>query len=278
MKISLGFSTCPNDTFIFDAMVHHKIDTEGFDFDLLMTDIEELNHKAFSAQIDVTKLSYHAYAYVFENFQLLDCGSALGFKNGPLLISKNKLSTDDIENLAVAIPGKYTTANLLFGIQFPKVKTTKEMLFSEIEDAILKGVVDAGVIIHENRFTYEKKGLSKVIDLGEVWEQQTGYAIPLGGIVIRRDFDQETKLKIERVLRRSIEFAFANPTESSLFVKKYARELDDEVIQKHIALYVNDFSVSLGTLGKDAIKNLYQQAFQKGIIAKLPRNIFVQNF
>jgi 1,4-dihydroxy-6-naphthoate synthase len=278
MKISLGFSTCPNDTFIFDAMVHHKIDTEGFDFDLLMTDVEELNRRAFSARIDVTKLSYHAYAYVFENYQLLDCGSALGFKNGPLLISKNKFSTDDIENLAVAIPGQYTTANLLFRIQFPKVNNTKEMLFSEIEDAILNGTVDAGVIIHENRFTYEKKGLSKIIDLGEVWEQQTGFAIPLGGIVIRRDFDQEIKLKIERILRRSIEFGFANPTESYLFVKKYAHELDDEVIQKHIALYVNDFSVSLGTLGKDAIKNLYQQAFQKGIITKLPRNIFMQNF
>lgn len=275
MKISLGFSTCPNDTFIFDAMVHHKIDTEGLDFDLLMTDVEELNRKAFSSEIDVTKLSYHAYAYVSENYQLLDSGSALGFKNGPLVVSKKSYSSGEIENLTVAIPGKYTTANLLFGIKFPKVKALKEVIFSEIENSVLNGIADAGVIIHENRFTYEQKGLIKIVDLGEDWEQKTGHAIPLGGIVVKREFDSLTKQKIERVLKRSVEFAFANPAESYPFVKKHARELDDHVIQQHIALYVNNFSVSLGATGRDAIKNLYELAYQKGIITNLPGHIFV---
>lgn len=276
MKLSLGFSTCPNDTFIFDAMIHQKVDTEGLNFDVLLADVEELNKNALNSSIDITKLSYYAYNYVATNYKLLSSGSALGYKNGPLLISKHRIYPDEVSDLRVAIPGKYTTANLLFGIVYPDVKEKKEYLFSDIEDAILDNEVDAGVIIHENRFTFEKKGLKKIIDLGEDWEQKTGKPIPLGGIVVHRKFDNETHLKINRVLKRSIEFAFENPESSYEYVKRYAQELNDEVIKKHINLYVNNFTIDLGTIGKEAVMTLYERAKKEKIIEELPDNIFVK--
>ncbi len=275
MKLSLGFSTCPNDTFIFDAMVHKKVDTEGLEFDLVLADVEELNRNAFAGNIDITKLSYHAFAYVANNYKLLTSGSALGYKNGPLLIGKRKIYRDEVTDLKIAIPGKYTTANLLFSIVFPTVKEKKEYLFSDIEVAILDGEVDAGVIIHENRFTFEKKGLKKIIDLGEDWEEKTKNPIPLGGIVIRRNFDLETQLKVNRVLKRSVEFALAHPNSSYGFVKNYAQELNDEVIQKHIGLYVNNFTVDLGETGKNAVTTLFKRAVNEMIINEFEHDIFV---
>jgi 1,4-dihydroxy-6-naphthoate synthase len=275
MKLSLGFSTCPNDTFIFDAMVHKKVDTEGLEFDLVLADVEELNRNAFTGSIDITKLSYHAFAYVSNNYKLLTSGSALGYKNGPLLIGKRKIYRDELFDLKIAIPGKYTTANLLFSIVFPTVKEKKEYLFSDIEMAILDGEVDAGVIIHENRFTFEKKGLKKIIDLGEDWEEKTKNPIPLGGIVIRRNFDLETQLKVNRVLKRSVEFALAHPNSSYGFVKNYAQELNDEVIQKHIGLYVNNFTVDLGETGKNAVTTLFKRAVNEMIINEFEHDIFV---
>jgi 1,4-dihydroxy-6-naphthoate synthase len=275
MKLSLGFSTCPNDTFIFDAMVHKKVDTEGLEFDLVLADVEELNRNAFAGNIDITKLSYHAFAYVANNYKLLTSGSALGYKNGPLLIGKRKIYRDEVTDLKIAIPGKYTTANLLFSIVFPTVKEKKEYLFSDIEVAILDGEVDAGVIIHENRFTFEKKGLKKIIDLGEDWEEKTKNPIPLGGIVIRRKFDLETQRKVNRVLKRSVEFALAHPNSSYGFVKNYAQELNDEVIQKHIGLYVNNFTVDLGETGKNAVTTLFKRAVNEMIINEFEHDIFV---
>ncbi len=276
MILTLGYSTCPNDTFIFDAMVHHKIDTEGLDFEVVLADVEELNRNAFNGNIDITKLSYHAYVYVAQNYKLLTSGSALGYKNGPLVIAKKPINLESVKDLRVAIPGKHTTANLLFGIVFPQVKQKLEYLFSDIEDAVLSGKVDAGVIIHENRFTYEKKGLKKVIDLGEDWEEKTGSPIPLGGIVIHRKHSVEIQQKVNRVLKRSVEFAFANPEESREYVKKYAQELEDEVIQKHINLYVNNFTVELGDLGEKAVITLYERAIKEKIIDTIPDNIFVE--
>ena len=275
MKLTLGFSTCPNDTFIFDAMIHKKVDTEGLEFDVVLADVEELNRNAFTGNIDVTKLSYHAFAYIANNYKLLTSGSALGYKNGPLLISKRKIYREEIADLKVAIPGKYTTANLLFSIAFPKVKEKKEYLFSDIEEAILDGEVDAGVIIHENRFTFEKKGLKKIIDLGEDWEEKTKSPIPLGGIVIQRKFDLETQQKVNRVLKRSVEFALANPNSSYRFVKNYAQELNDDVIWKHIDLYVNNFTVDLGEIGKKAVKILFDWAISGKIIEPVQDDIFV---
>lgn len=275
MKLTLGFSTCPNDTFIFDAMIHNKVDTEGLEFDVVLADVEELNRNAFEGKIDITKLSYHAYAYIANQYKLLTSGSALGYKNGPLLIGKRKIYPDEVSDLKTAIPGKYTTANLLFSIVYPSVKEKKEYLFSDIEEAILDGEVDAGVIIHENRFTFEKKGLKKIIDLGEDWEEKTKSPIPLGGIVIGRKFENDVQQKVNRVLKRSVEFALANPSSSYKFVKNYAQELNDEVIQKHIGLYVNNFTADLGEIGKKAVKTLFEKAEKEKIIGKVQQDIFV---
>ncbi|HAN76509.1 MAG TPA: 1,4-dihydroxy-6-naphthoate synthase, partial [Bacteroidales bacterium] len=186
MHLKIGFSTCPNDTFIFDAMVHGKIDTEGLTFEPIMADVEVLNKAAFDQTTDITKLSYHAFAYAANNYCLLNAGSALGYKNGPMLIAKNPFAARNIPDLRIAIPGKYTTANLLLSIAFPEVKKKEVYLFSDIENGILNDQVDAGLIIHENRFTYQAKGLHKIIDLGEFWENLTKMPIPLGGIAVHR--------------------------------------------------------------------------------------------
>ena len=269
MNLSLGFSTCPNDTFIFDAMVNGRIDTEGLNFSPHLADVEELNQLAFSSIPDISKVSYHAFAYLSADYQLLSAGSALGFNNGPLLISKHKIYPDELDGLRIAIPGKFTTANLLLSIAYPKLQHKKEYLFSDIEEVILSGEADAGVIIHENRFTYKSKGLRKIVDLGEYWDQQTGLPIPLGGIIVKRALPQEIRLKINRVLRRSVEYAFANPKDSLPFVRKHAQAMDETVMRSHIELYVNDFSVDLGVKGREAIKTLYEKSIERSLFPPL---------
>jgi 1,4-dihydroxy-6-naphthoate synthase len=252
-KITLGFSPCPNDTFIFDALVNNKIDTEGLDFEYILLDIEELNKRAFMNDLDVTKISFHAYYFLTSNYILLDSGSALGQNCGPLLISKKKYSLQETDKLTVAVPGKYTTANFLLKFAFPNISSKKLMLFSDIEKAVLEERADAGVIIHENRFTYESKGLIKIADLGEIWESRTRQPIPLGGIIAKKTLPESIISKINKLVRQSVAYAFANPVSSKSFVKSHSQELDDEVIKKHIELYVNDFSLSLGEKGKIAI-------------------------
>jgi 1,4-dihydroxy-6-naphthoate synthase len=276
MKLTLGFSTCPNDTYIFDAMVHGRIDTEGIEFELIMTDVEELNRHAFASEIDITKISYHAYAYIADSYALLNSGSALGFKNGPLLISKYKVYPDEINNLKIAIPGKNTTANLLLSIAYPDHKDKKEYLFSDIEEVVLSGEMDAGLIIHENRFTYQQKGLKKVVDLGEFWETKTGLAIPLGGIVVNRKLPVGIQRRVNRIMKRSVEFAFENPKVSYPFVRHHAQEMDDSVMQRHIELYVNDFTRELGDEGRKAVETLYREATALGVIPKMREDIFVE--
>lgn len=270
-EISIGFSPCPNDCFIFDAMIHGKIDTEGLTFNVVMEDVETLNQMAFRGDLDVTKLSYHAFAYLRDTYRLLDAGSALGNNCGPLLICKNdpagikeKLSSPDA-TLSIAIPGKYTTANFLLSLAFPQAKNKVELVFSGIEDAVLQGKTDLGLIIHENRFTYEQKGLKKVIDLGEWWETETGLPIPLGGIVIKKNMPQEIIQKVNRVLRKSVEYAFAQPKSSLPFVKEHAQEMSEEVMYKHIDLYVNKYSVDLGDKGRAAIDTMFQRADALGL-------------
>jgi 1,4-dihydroxy-6-naphthoate synthase len=275
MKLSLGFSTCPNDTFIFDAAVHGKIDTEGFEFDLFFADVEELNKKAFEGKIDITKLSYHAYAYASENYVLLNSGSALGKNNGPLLIGKRKIEHDEINDLKIAIPGKNTTANLLFSIAYPDAKHKTVYLFSDIEEAVLEGKTDAGLIIHENRFTYEAKGLKKIIDLGEFWETLTQMPIPLGGIVMHRKHGAAMQLKMSRIIKRSIEYAYEHPDSSLNFIKQYAQEMDAEVMKKHIDLYVNNYSLELGEQGRKAITRFYKEALERKLIPALNQPIFI---
>ncbi|MCK4700698.1 MAG: 1,4-dihydroxy-6-naphthoate synthase, partial [Bacteroidales bacterium] len=240
MKLKLGFSTCPNDTYIFDAIVNKRINLEGISFEVVLADVEELNTMAFELIPDVTKLSFHAYAYVSDYYKILNTGSALGYKNGPLLISKKKIYPDEVSDLIIAVPGKYTTANLLLGIAYPDVKKKKEYLFSNIEDVVLSGETDAGLIIHESRFTYTSKGLKKIIDLGEYWEEKTHLPIPLGGIMIRRDLPEEIRKKVNHILKASISYAKENPRDSFDYIKMHAQSVEDEVIRKHIDLYVNE--------------------------------------
>ena len=277
MKLTLGFSPCPNDTFIFDALVNKRIDTEGLEFHIQLGDVETLNSKAFNAELDITKLSYHAFAYMTDNYQLLRSGSALGKNCGPILIAKEEIShlRSQISHLKIAIPGKYTTANFLLGIAFPDAKNKTEMVFSEIENAVLQDKADAGLIIHENRFTYQSKGLKKLIDLGEFWETKTGLPIPLGGIAIRKNFPLEVKLKVERLIRKSIEFAFANPEASKEYVRCHSQEMEASVIQSHINLYVNNYSVNIGAEGEKAVKEMYAIGKENRIIPEMPDGIFI---
>ena len=271
----MGFSPCPNDTFIFDAMVHGRIDTEGLEFDYFLTDVEELNRKALSADVDVTKISYNAFAYVAQNYLILDAGSALGHRNGPLLISKNRIGISELPGLKIAIPGKYTTANLLFSIAWPEVVNKTEYLFSDIEDALLKDEVDAGLIIHETRFTYYRRGLHKLADMGEYWETLTGLPIPLGAIVIKRSIPDDIALKVNRVVRRSLEYAYKDSFASYDFVSGNAREMDSTIMNNHIKLFVNEYTLNLGKKGRKAIVELFRIAGEKAVIPALPSRIFL---
>jgi 1,4-dihydroxy-6-naphthoate synthase len=277
MRLTLGFSPCPNDCFMFDAMVHRRIDLEGLDFDVRMADIEALNAAAFAGQIDVTKLSFHAYAYCIGNYVLLDAGSALGRNCGPLLISKREIAQDDVArgSLKIAIPGTYTTANFLLSLAFPRATGKSQLLFSAIEGSVLDGTFDAGLIIHENRFTYAAKGLKKIIDLGEYWESETGAAIPLGGIVIRRALPADVQQKVNRIMRRSVEYAFANRTASLPFVRANAQEMSEDVMYQHIDLYVNDYSVDLGREGRRAVEVLFERAKAVGVIPVAAADLFL---
>lgn len=279
MKLSLGFSSCPNDCFIFDAIVNRRIDLEGLEFSVRMADVEALNKAAFAQDIDVTKLSVHAYAYCIDNYVLLDAGSALGRNCGPLLISKRPIGRDEVAAgaLRIAIPGTYTTANFLFGLAFPNAGDKTELLFSEIENALLEDRFDAGLIIHENRFTYEARGLKRIIDLGEFWEATTGAPIPLGGIVARRSLGDELQHVVNRVLRRSVEYAFANPKASLPYVREHAQEMSEEVMYKHIDLYVNDYSIDLGPSGRRAIEILFERASARGVIPSPGASLFLSS-
>ena len=275
MKLTLGFSPCPNDTFIFDAMVHGRIDTEGLEFDYFLADVEELNRKAFASEVDITKMSYHAYAYVAENYLILDSGSALGHRNGPLLISKRILKPSDLAGARIAIPGKYTTANLLLSIAWPEALNKSEYLFSDIENALLNDEADAGLIIHETRFTYFKKGLHKIADMGEYWENLSGMPIPLGAIVINRRIPGDVALKVNRVVRRSLEHAYKDSFASYDFVSDNAKEMDSTVMNRHIKLFVNEYTLNLGSKGREAIETLFKFAREKEVIPVVPGRIFL---
>lgn len=259
MKLTLGYSPCPNDTFIFDALVNKKIDGEGLEFDAVLEDVETLNQWAIEGRLDVTKLSFPTFFQSLDKYVLLHSGGALGKGVGPLLVSKNNIqySASDIEHSSVAIPGLNTTANLLFTFAFPAALKKNFMIFSVIEDAVLEESVDLGVIIHENRFTYELKRLHKVMDLGEYWEEKTKLPVPLGGIAIKRNIDKLISMKIDALIRRSIEYAFDRYPSVSDHVKQNSQTMSEEVMRKHIDLYVNEFSLSFGQMGKHAIEKMY---------------------
>jgi 1,4-dihydroxy-6-naphthoate synthase len=277
MKLTVGSSPCPNDCFIFDAIVNKRIDLEGLDFVLHMADVEALNKAAFAGLAEISKLSYHAYAYCTRDYVVLDAGSALGRNCGPLLISKRPISKEAVAGggVRIAIPGRYTTANFLLGLAFPHARDKTELVFSDIESALLNDEFDAGLIIHENRFTYEAKGLRKIIDLGEFWEGETGAPIPLGGIVIKRSLPDDVKRAVNRVLRRSVEYACANRGASLPFVREHAQEMNEDVMYRHIDLYVNQYSVDLGAEGRRAVETLFERARASGVIPAVNEPLFL---
>ena len=273
--ITLGFSTCPNDTFIFDAMIHGKVDTEGVDFKIFTGDVEELNRKAFNAELDITKISFNAFTRLTNNYILLDSGAALGENCGPLIIAKEPFSLKELSDKKIGIPGVNTTANLLMSFAFPQVQDKVEMLFSDIENAILQGKIDAGLIIHESRFTYANKGLVKLADVGEIWESRTATPTPLGGIIAHHRLGKEVLQKINRILRRSVKYAFENPKSGIDFIRSYAQEMSEEVMYKHIGLYVNDYTISLGDKGRESVLKLFEVAEKLAMIDKIPEKIFL---
>ena len=231
-----------------------------------MEDVETLNHLALNGEADMIKVSYHAYLYLQQSFVLLQSGSALGKGNGPLLIARKDFPADEIPFLSIGIPGEYTTAHLLFRIAFPGAGLKRFMVFSRIEDAILQDKVDAGVIIHENRFTYQDKGLVKILDLGKFWESLTHSPIPLGGIIARRSLGYEVINKLNRIMHRSVEHAMLNGPDAMPFVIANASEMSEEVMMKHIGLYVNDFTLQLGKEGSTAVSRLLDIAREKNLI------------
>lgn len=273
-SFDLGFSPCPNDTFIMDALVHNRIQSE-FDFIPAIHDVDVLNNLARNGELSITKLSFGAYPFVSDKYQILAAGSALGRGCGPLLISKNAIESKNLSNLTVAIPGETTTANLLLSILYPEIKQKKVFLFSEIENAVLSGEVDLGLIIHENRFTYAQKGLLKFADLGEKWEVETGLPIPLGCIAIKRTISEGLKAKISKLLTQSVEYAFQNPNESKPYIHKYAQEMDESVQQQHINLYVNNFSINLGEEGKNAIRELFKKGAELNLLQIPTEPLFI---
>lgn len=259
MKLTLGFSPCPNDTFIFDALVNKKINQQGFEFDVVLEDVQTLNRWAMQGKLDVSKISYGVWPLLQQQYHLMESGGALGKGVGPLLIARSPIEPDEINDKKIAIPGENTTAHLLFSLAFPSAKQKLFTIFSGIEDAVLNGEVDAGVIIHENRFTYQEKGLYKIIDLGDYWETKTHLPIPLGGIVAKKNLDKKIILQVDNLVKESVEYAFKNNhTMLSEYVKSHAQEMSESVMRQHIDLYVNNFSIALGNDGKKAVEKLVE--------------------
>ena len=257
MKFSLGFSPCPNDTFIFDALVNKKINTEGLDFEVHLEDVQTLNNFALENRFDFSKISYGVMPLLLETHTLLNSGGAMGNGVGPLLICKDpNITHDDVNHLRIAIPGKNTTAYLLFSYVYPNAKNISFYVFNEIEAAVLSGEVDAGVIIHENRFTYAQKGLYKITDLGAEWETKTKSPIALGGIVASNRIPKPIMQQVDQLIAKSVAYAFNNYPSISEYVSCHAQEMSESVMRQHIDLYVNDFSTDMGETGKNAIETL----------------------
>ena len=276
MKLTLGFSPCPNDTFIFDAMVNGGIDTKGLSFDYIMEDVETLNQMAIQGKLDITKLSYGTYLNLAKPYALLHSGSALGKGVGPLLVSKNPIDFNDIASKNIAIPGLKTTANLLLSMAAPLATNKTEIVFSEIESKVLDGTFDIGLIIHEGRFTYADKGLHKIIDLGDWWENTMNAAIPLGGIVIKRSIEKTVIEQVDALIKESVLASWNTYPALSDFVKNNAQEMEESVMRQHIQLYVNEFTTDLGTVGVHSIETLFAKAKAAGLLMEdqLPKSIF----
>jgi 1,4-dihydroxy-6-naphthoate synthase len=264
--LTLGFSPCPNDTFIFHALVHGAVEADGLRFRERLEDVETLNRLAAAGELDVTKISYGAAPALLRDYVLLRSGGALGRGCGPLIVARPGLDAKDLAGKRIAIPGRNTTANLLLRLFAPDSAPGIELVYSEIMPAVARGEVDAGLIIHESRFTYPRHGLVKLADLGEWWEMTTGLPIPLGGIMARRALGEDAIRALDDAVRRSVEHAFARPDASRDYVRAHAQEMDDAVTQQHIDLYVNRFSVDVGEEGERAVRELFARAAAVGIV------------
>lgn len=274
--LSLGFSPCPNDTFIFYGLVHGKVGSEDLLFsEPLLEDVEQLNRWAVAGSLDVTKLSYHALAHVLDDYCLLRTGGALGRGCGPLLVTRDVGTRGLTERKRIAIPGKLTTAALLLQMFLPYSCELIEMRFDTIMAAVKSGEVDGGVIIHESRFTYEQEGLFCLQDLGVWWEETTGMPIPLGGIAAKRSLGYEKLKAIEKAIADSVEFAFKNPGDCLSYIQKHSQELETEVVESHIGLYVNDFSKDLGDEGKAAVELFIEKGRSSGALPECDKDIFI---
>jgi 1,4-dihydroxy-6-naphthoate synthase len=268
--LSLGYSPCPNDTFLFYALVHGKVDTGDLGFREVLVDVETLNQMALRSELDITKISYHAFGYLSEDYCLLRSGSAMGRNCGPLIVSKKNYNIQDLQGKKIAIPGRLTTANLLlqlfsqdYGITFSSIA---EMPFHKIMNAVGREDMDAGLVIHEGRFTYPSYSLKKVIDLGEWWEKETGLPLPLGGILAKNNLGRDLIKEVDSIIKKSIEYSFNNRVEPKSYIKKHSQELADEVIEQHINLYVNKYSLDISEEGLSAVRELLKRAEKRGII------------
>ena len=266
MKLTLGFSPCPNDTFIFDALVNKKIDSEGLEFEVVMDDVQTLNEMAIDQKLDVTKISYGSLPLLLDNYCVLNSGGALGVGVGPLLISALPIPAPAVKQCTIAIPGRHTSAHVLFSLAYPEAQNKVFLRYDEIEDFVLgnKGTLEnitavkLGVIIHENRFTYQDKGLVKQTDLGHFWEEETGFPVPLGGIVAHRSLPLDVVHRVDKLIRKSLEYSYAHGETLSDFVKDNAIEMSADVMRQHIGLYVNEYSLELGHHGKEAVRKFIQ--------------------
>ncbi|MEO6917307.1 MAG: 1,4-dihydroxy-6-naphthoate synthase [Chitinophagaceae bacterium] len=256
MRLTIGFSPCPNDTFIFDALINKNIDSGGLELEPVLADVQTLNEWALIGKLDVTKISYGVLPLLLANYQVLSSGGALGKGVGPLLIAQKHLSREEIIRGRIGIPGANTTAHLLFSLAYPEAKNKKFVVFSELEQAVIDGSIDAAVIIHENRFTYQNKGLVKLADLGVYWENETNSPIPLGGIVTRREYSEALKVQLNDLVKSSVQYSLQRYPVITEYVKMHSQELEEQVMRSHIDLYVNDYSVALKDDGKDAVENL----------------------
>lgn len=274
--VTLGYSPCPNDTFIFHALAHGRIRVEGLTFRERLEDVETLNRLALDGALDLTKISYHALGHLRERYALLRSGGALGRGCGPLVVARGETDMAALRGRRIAVPGRLTTANLLLQLHGSGYEDLLILPFHRIMEAVAGGLADAGVIIHESRFTYRRHGLVQVRDLGRWWEEETGLPIPLGGILARRTLGAEAIRKIDDALRRSVEHAFAHPREPRRYIKEHAQELEDEVIERHIGLYVNDYSRDLGEEGERAVRTLLGRAEERGIIPPCELPLFAE--
>lgn len=275
MKLTLGYSPCPNDTYIFYGLTHGRVAAPGIEIVASLADVETLNLRAMNAELDLTKISFHALAYLLEDYCLLKSGGALGRGCGPLVVAREKADMASLKGKTIAVPGRFTTAHLLLMLYGEGYDNVSVMPFHSIMDAVANGEADAGLVIHEGRFTYQAKGLVSLLDLGEWWEAETGLPIPLGGILARRELGRDTVMKVERAITESVLYANAHKDETRGYIKAHAQELDDAVIDSHIGLYVNEFSQCMGDEGVRAVEALFARAASRGVIPRMERPLFL---